>query len=153
MGEAFFYHLTEDSLEQTLPVLVGKAVEAGWRVEVRGSARAQVEALDAALWKGAQDSFLAHGLAGGAHDADQPVLLTSQGDVASNGATCVVSVAGAQVTPTEVQAADRVMVVFDGMDGDAVARARVQWKELTTGGAAAKYWAQEGGRWIKKAES
>ncbi|MEM1101745.1 MAG: DNA polymerase III subunit chi, partial [Pseudomonadota bacterium] len=37
--------------------------------------------------------------------------------------------------------------------GDAVARARVQWKALTGAGVAAQYWAQEDGRWTMKAES
>ena len=36
MGAAYFYHLTAAPLEQTLPMLIGKAQGAGWRVVVRG---------------------------------------------------------------------------------------------------------------------
>ena len=37
MGAAFFYHLTRRPLEHTLPLLLGKALQAGWRVAVRGT--------------------------------------------------------------------------------------------------------------------
>ncbi|NCO21014.1 MAG: DNA polymerase III subunit chi, partial [Rhodobacterales bacterium] len=36
MGAAYFYHLTARPLEATLPMLLGKARQAGWRVCVRG---------------------------------------------------------------------------------------------------------------------
>ena len=36
MGAAYFYHLTRAPLEVTLPMLLGKAQQAGWRVAVRG---------------------------------------------------------------------------------------------------------------------
>ena len=68
MGAAYFYHLTERPLEATLPVLIGKALEAGWRVAVRGRDPATLERLDRQLWAG--DGFLPHGMAGGDHDAD-----------------------------------------------------------------------------------
>ena len=150
MGAAYFYHLTAQSLEQALPMLLGKARGAGWRVEVRGTDRAAMEALDAALWLGPEEAFLPHGLAGGDHDGDQPILLTTgaAGDFA-----CIMAVHGADVSPEEVAAAERVCVIFDGQDGAAVAHARVQWKALTSAGCAAQYWSQDSGRWEKKAES
>ena len=37
MGAAYFYHLTRRPLEATLPMLLGKAQQAGWRVAVRGT--------------------------------------------------------------------------------------------------------------------
>lgn len=150
MGAAYFYHLTDTPLDATLPMLIGKAREAGWRVLVRGTDPDLLKRLDEQLWQGADDGFLPHGLAGGAHDADQPVLL---GDVPSDGFACVMSVAGADVTPDEVGAAERICILFDGQDEAAVQTARGQWKTLTIAGCAAQYWAQEGGRWTKKAES
>ncbi|MEL6959252.1 MAG: DNA polymerase III subunit chi [Pseudomonadota bacterium] len=151
MGAAYFYHLTTASLEQTAPTLLAKSREAGWVIEVRGREAAAMDALDAQLWRGPAESFLAHGRAGGDHDADQPILLTA-GEAAANGATAIMSVHGAEVSREEVQAADRVMILFDGHDGDAVAHARTQWKALTDAGCAAQYWSQESGRWEKKAE-
>ncbi|PVA08130.1 DNA polymerase III subunit chi [Thalassorhabdomicrobium marinisediminis] len=151
MGAAFFYHLTEASLEQTLPMLLEKSRAAGWVVEVRGTDAGAMARLDQALWSGPPESFLPHGLAGGDHDADQPILLTA-GQAAANAPDCVMSVHGAEVRAEEVTAAERVCVLFDGHDGDALARARVQWKTLTDAGVSAQYWAQDAGRWEKKAE-
>ncbi len=149
MGEAYFYHLTERPLEATLPVLIGKALQAGWRVAVRSRDAGLLDRLDRQMWQG--DGFLPHGLAGGAYDADQPVLLTT-GD-ASNGAVCLMSVGGAEVSVDEVAGQERVCILFDGGDEGAVEHARNQWRSLTEAGASAQYWAEEGGRWIKKAES
>jgi len=147
MGAVYFYHLTERPIEATLPVLLGKALEAGWRVHVRGRDQAQLEFLDRQLWLG--DGFLPHGLAGGAHDAAQPILLTTS-KVCD--AACVMSIGGAEVSPDEIGNRERVCILFDGADSQAVDHARQQWRDLTDAGAAAQYWAEEGGRWIKKAE-
>lgn len=149
MGAAFFYHLTENPLEATLPMLIGKARGAGWRVLVRGKDRDLLTRLDDVLWQGPEDGFLPHGMAGGPHDAEQPVLL---GDVPSAGFGCLMSVGGAEVSADEVTALERTCILFDGHDGAALNVARGQWKALTDAGCAAQYWAQEDGRWTKKAE-
>ena len=149
MGEAYFYHLTATPLEATLPTLLSKALGAGWRVAVRGRDAPRLTWLDDRLWEG--QGFLPHGLASAPHAADQPILLTTGG--ADNGATCMVSVDGAEVTAEEVTASDRTMILFDGNDGAALQRAREQWKALTGAGIKAKYWSQETGPWALKAES
>lgn len=152
MGDAYFYHLTRAPLEATLPLLIGKARGAGWRVVVRGRDPGQMQWLDDKLWLGAQDGFLPHGLAGGPHDGDQPVLLTTSADI-PNAATCLMTVDGAGVEPEEVTALERVCILFDGNDAAAVDVARGQWKALTGAGCAAQYWSEEAGRWEKKAQS
>lgn len=152
MGEAFFYHMTATPLEATLPVLLGKSLEAGWRVALRAQDEARLDWLDQKLWLTGDESFLPHGRAGGPHDADQPVLLTI-GAEAANGANCLVAVDGAGVTSEEVAAMERVMILFDGNDPAAVDVARGQWRDLTGAGCKAKYWSQETGRWLMKAES
>ncbi len=151
MGAVFFYHLTQGPLEQTLPMLLDKARGAGWRIAVRGNDPDRMVWLDDRLWQGAKDSFLPHGLQGGPYDALQPVLLTT-GPEAANAPDCVMSVDGAGITSQEVDAMQRVCVLFDGTDPEAVQRARGQWKELTDAGCSAQYWSQELGRWEKKAE-
>ncbi|WP_417524127.1 DNA polymerase III subunit chi [Marinovum sp.] len=151
MGAAFFYHLTQRPLEATLPMLLEKARGAGWRVAVRGVDEGRLDWLDEKLWQGPEDSFLPHGRAGGPHDALQPVLLTS--GAAGNDPQCLMLVDGALVTPEEVSALERVCVLFDGSDPEAVDRARAQWKALTAAGCAAQYWSEESGRWEKKAET
>ena len=149
MGDVFFYHLTERPLEAALPVLLEKALGAGWRVAVRGTDGERLDWLDRQLWQG--EGFLPHGVAGGPHDAKQPVLLTT--GAAANGAACVMSVDGAEGSVEEVAELARVCVLFDGGDPAAVERARGQWKALADAGATAKYWAEDGGRWVMKAES
>ncbi|MEO9824943.1 MAG: DNA polymerase III subunit chi [Paracoccaceae bacterium] len=149
MGAAFFYHLKDRPLEATLPVLLGKALGAGWRVAVRGTNAQTLERLDQHLWQG--DGFLPHGMAGGLHDAEQPVLLTT-GET-TNGATCVMSVDGAEIPPDEIKALARVCILFDGADESAVEHARGQWRTVTEAGLAAEYWAEENGSWVKKASS
>lgn len=151
MGEAFFYHLTRRPLEATLPALLARARQAGWRVEVRGRDEARMAWLDDQLWLDPKDSFLPHGVAGGPHDADQPILLTT-GAGAANDPQCVMSVDGAEIAAQEVKALDRVCVIFDGNDETALATARVQWKALTDAGCGAQYWSQDSGRWEMKAQ-
>lgn len=152
MGAVYFYHLTRSSAERTLQTLLGKSLQAGWRVVVRGRSDAYLDRLDEVLWLRPEDGFLPHGRAGGDHDAHQPVLLTT-GAETPNAAACLMSVEGADVTADEVQALDRVCILFDGGIPDAVAHARTQWKTLTGAGCAAQYWSEEGGGWEKKAES
>ncbi|WP_299614457.1 DNA polymerase III subunit chi [uncultured Tateyamaria sp.] len=151
MGAAYFYHLTRRPLEDTLTMLLGKALQAGWRVAVRGPDAGRLGWLDQKLWLGADEGFLLHGMAGGPHDADQPVLLTT--GPAANEATCVMTIDGAEVTAEEVAALDRVCVLFDGNDPAALDTARAQWKALKDAGASAQYWSEESGRWEKKAET
>ena len=152
MGAVFFYHLTRSRPEGTLRTLLGKSRQAGWRVLVRGKSEAMMERLDELLWLGPEETFLAHGIAGGPQDADQPILLSTAPEI-PNAAACVMSIEGAEVTPEEVDRLERVCILFDGGDDGAVTHARGQWKALTGAGCAAQYWSEESGRWEKKAES
>lgn len=152
MSEVYFYHMTHAPLETTLPFLLGKSVEAGWRVVVRGREARRIAWLDEKLWLGPEEGFLPHGRAGGPHDADQPILLTTD-DGLPNGAAALVSIDGADITVEELAGLTRAMILFDGNDPQAVDQARSQWKALTGAGVKAKYWSQETGRWEMKAES
>lgn len=152
MGAAYFYHLTRRPLDEALPALIERALGQGWRVAVRGRDARRMDWLDQKLWQLGEASFLPHGLAGGPHDAAQPVLLTTGNDL-PNSAACLMSVDGAPVDPGEVGALERVCILFDGNDPEALQAARGQWKALTTAGCAAQYWSEESGRWEKKAES
>lgn len=152
MGDVLFYHLTRQPLEATLPVLLEKSLERGWRVVVRGTDPARLDWLDQKLWLGPEERFLPHGLAGGPHDADQPVLLTADPEV-PEGAACLMSIDGAGISAADVAAVERVCILFDGHDEAAVQFARGQWKTLTEEGASAQYWSEESGKWQKQAES
>jgi len=152
MGATFFYHLTRRPLEATLPLLLSKALQAGWRVSVRGVEEGRMEWLDQRLWLGPEEEFLPHGLAGQAHEADQPVLLTTAADL-PNAAQCLMCIDGAEVSPEEVRSLARVCILFDGNDDGAVQAAREQWKALTGAGCAAEYWSEASGSWEKMADA
>ena len=152
MGTVMFFHLMQSAPADTLAINAPRALGQGWRVMVRGTDLAALERLDGQLWlKGGDDSFLPHGLEGGPHDADQPVLLGL--GAPSNGAKVLALVDGAVASDAEIAAMERVWVLFDGNDPDRLQAARGQWKAVTSAGHAAQYWSEESGRWEKKAES
>lgn len=150
MALAMFYHLTRSGPEETVANLLARAVAQGWRVMIRGADAARLARLDQRLWEGAPESFLPHGLEGGAHDADQPVLLGA--GAAVNNARAMMLLDRAEVSLAEAAALERVWLIFDGADGEALAHARGQWKTLTEAGLHAQYWSEEGGTWAKMAE-
>ena len=56
------------------------------------------------------------------------------------------------MTDTQAASYQRIVLMFDGEDDEAVAAARVHWTEAKTKGFEATYWqADENGRWQKKA--
>lgn len=149
--KALFYHLTQAPLEAALPPLLHRALEAGWRVVLRGTDAGRLAWLDERLWLHPEDGFLPHALAGGAQDADQPILLTT-GPGLANGAACLMAVDGAEVTAEEAAGLARVCIFFDGGDMAAVERARAQWRALQPSALTLQYWADDGGRWALKTE-
>jgi DNA polymerase-3 subunit chi len=150
MGVVMFYHLTRSSVEETLLMLLPRAMAQGWRVMLRGGDRAALEALDTRLWAVESLPFLPHGMEGGPFDADQPVLI-GQGPIA-NGAHGLLLIDGADTDPVEARLLERVWLLFDGNNGGQLSAARQKWKALTEAGLAAQYWSEESGRWEKKAE-
>ncbi len=150
MAEVLFYHLTGSTLEQTLPELLERSLARDWRAVVRCGSAERVADLDARLWTFRGDSFLPHGVAGTGNEAAQPVYLTAGGEV-PNGADILFLVDGARVNAEEAGRFQRVCLIFNGHEEDAVAVAREDWKAVTGAGLVAKYWAQDGGRWVQKA--
>lgn len=147
---AVFYHLMRDGLDETVMTTVTRAQGAGWRVMIRAAEMGLLQHLDAKLWLGPEEGFLAHGLAGGPQDADQPVLL-GQGAI-TNAAQGLMLLGGAEANRDEIAPLQRIWVLFDGADPDAVAQARQSWTRLTSWGLAAQYWSDESGAWVKKSE-
>jgi len=150
MGEVRFYHLTERPLESVLPVLLEKSLERGWRVLVRGTDPARIEALSDHLWSFRDDSFLPHGTAADGEAARQPVWLCC--DAANpNGANTLFLIDGAEAAPEELAAMEVAAILFDGLDEAALAKARAQWRTVTAAGLKAVYWAQTpDGAWEKR---
>lgn len=147
---AMFYHLTHAGLDDTVTMIIKRAVGQGWRVMLRGKDAGLLQHLDEKLWLGPEDGFLPHGLEGGLMDAAQPVLL-GHGAIA-NGAHGLVLLSGAEVAQDELAGLERVWILFDGADEAAVQAARGQWAALTGWGLAAQYWNDEAGSWAKKVD-
>jgi DNA polymerase III subunit chi len=149
MTEILFYQLQNQPLEQVLPTLLEKSLERGWRVVVQGASDERVEALDAHLWTYREDSFLPHGTAQQAEASEQPILLTAR-DENPNGANIRFLIDGAAI-PQDISAYQRVVLIFDGDDPDALALARERWRDVKAAEIEATYWqADENGRWQRK---
>ncbi|MEM6972314.1 MAG: DNA polymerase III subunit chi [Pseudomonadota bacterium] len=149
MVEIGFYHLTDTALEAVLPVMLTRAVERGWRSELRGRDPAFMETLNRTLWKAGGDGFLPHGLVTEPHAERQPVLLTT--GPAGDGRDALFLIDRAPYEPAEMVGFTRAAVLFDGHDDAAVGEAREAWRATVSAGLTAIYWAQDDGRWVKKA--
>jgi DNA polymerase-3 subunit chi len=150
MTEVLFYHLQRRPLEAVLPTLVAKSLERGWRAVVQATSEERLAALDDHLWTFSDDSFLPHGIERDGDPAEHPVLLTLSG-ANGNAATVRFLVEGAPF-PAEAESYERVIVLFDGNDPEALGSAREQWRAVKAAGHDATYWQQdERGRWAKKA--
>lgn len=145
--EILFYHLELAPLDKVLPMLLEKSLERGWKVAVELGRSDNLKAIDDLLWTWREDGFLPHAAAGGEHDAEQPVLLTT-GQDNPNGAHVRFFVEGA--VPRAKESYERLVYMFDGHDPDAVTAAREAWKALREGNDVT-YWQQDpNGRWAKK---
>ena len=150
MTEVLFYHLQRQPLEAVLPTLIEKSTERGWRVAVQAASEERLAALDDHLWTFTDESFLAHGTDREADAADQPVVLTLS-EANPNGASIRFLVEGAPVPP-DAETYQRMVIMFDGTDQDALLHAREQWRAVKAAGHDATYWQQDArGRWMKKA--
>ncbi len=149
MTEVLFYHLQGQKLEGVLPALLEKSLERGWKVVVQGSSEERIEALDAHLWTYRDDGFLPHGTWREPEAALQPVLFTLN-ESNPNGATVRFLIDGAPM-PEDPQSYQRIVLLFDGEDEDAVRAARERWSAVKAEGHDASYWqADANGRWTKK---
>ena len=146
--EVLFYHLERQPLESVLPTLIERTYERGWRCVIETTEAKRVEALSALLWTWKPESFLPHGSKVDGHAAEQPIYLTDGPDNPNN-ATVRFLVDGA--APAEFGGYDRIVLLFDGRDPDAVAAARAQWKVAQAAQCVLTYWQQNSdGRWEKK---
>lgn len=158
MSDVWFYHLERQRVEAVLPGLVEKSRQRGWRVVIETPLTEHMQSLDLLLWTYRDDSFVPHGTSADADPESQPVYLTT-GSESPNEAEVRFLVAGADPLaclergPASGEALpQRVVVLFDGRDTEAVARAREGWRALKTSAHVLSYWQQgdEGG-WQKKA--
>jgi DNA polymerase III subunit chi len=150
MTEILFYHLQQKPLEAVLPTLVEKSLERGWRAVVQATSAERLAALDDHLWTFSDESFLPHATDKEPDAAEQPVVLTLS-DGNPNNAAIRFLVEGAPV-PAEIGGYERLVLLFDGNDDEALAAARADWKSVKAAGHEVTYWQQDArGRWERKA--
>ncbi len=149
MTEVLFYHLHDITLENVLPPLLEKSLERGWRVVVQATSEERADALDAHLWTYRDDSFLPHATWRAGDAQDQPIVLAvAEGN--PNRASVRFLVDNA-VLPADSDAYERLVLIFNGDDADALAAARGAWTDCKTRGFEVTYWqADERGRWQRR---
>jgi len=149
MTEVSFYHLQKASLEEALPILLEKTLDAGKRALVLTGSDAQVEQLNKALWSSRQDSWLPHGAKNDGRGEDQPIWLTAI-DENPNAATFMFLTNGA--SGGDLGVFERCFDLFDGNDTAQVTAARERWKACRDAGYRLKYLQQtDSGGWQEKA--
>jgi DNA polymerase III subunit chi len=149
MTEVLFYHLQDMTLETVLPPLLEKSLERGWRVVVQSTSEERADALDAHLWTYRDDSFLPHATWRVGDAAEQPIVLTA-GEGNPNQANVRFLVDSAAL-PVDSESYQRLVLVFNGDDSDALAAARGAWTDCKTRGFEVTYWqADERGRWQRR---
>lgn len=142
-----FYQLSRDPAEHVLPKLAQGTLAAGARMLVVSEDAEQLERISEALWTRLPETFLANGMAGGEHDARQPILL-SRDAAPVNGARYLALADGVwREMPEGFDEAERVFLLFPP---DRIDDARGTWRMLgQREGAERKYWRQEGGKWLE----
>jgi len=150
-----FYQLAAEPVEAMLPPLAAKCLASGGGAEgAPGAGRLLVVAGDAALrtrlstalWAHGRETFLAHGEAGGPHDARQPILLSPE-PVSANGARMVALADGIW---REMPAAAGIARVFLFFDAATLGAARQCWRMLAArDGVARRFWKRQGPGWVE----
>jgi DNA polymerase-3 subunit chi len=124
-------------------------LERGWRVVVQSPSQERTEALDAHLWTYSDDSFLPHATSRASDAEDQPIVLSLDDDN-PNGANVRFLVDNAAL-PADTERYERVVLVFNGDDSEALDAARLAWKDCKARGFDVTYWqADERGRWQRR---
>ncbi|MEA3059780.1 MAG: polymerase subunit chi [Sphingomonadales bacterium] len=140
-----FYQLGGTPPEQVIATLAEKVLETDGRLLVVAEDEAQLARLDRLLWDQGARSFLPHGVAGGADDARQPILLSTSPD-APNQARNMLIADGLWREASLTY--DRSFYLFDDSTLDG---ARLAWKLLAgREGVERRYWAREAGKWVRK---
>ena len=149
MTEVLFYHLQGMTLEGVLPPLIEKSIERGWRVTVQAASEERADTLDGHLWTYRDDSFLPHGTWRDRDAADQPVVISI--DESNFNGSHVRFLVDHSELPANAETYERVVLVFNGEDEEAVAAARAAWSHCKARGLDATYWqTDDRGRWQRR---
>jgi DNA polymerase-3 subunit chi len=141
-----FYQLAGTPPEQVIASIAEKVLSGDMRLLIIAEDEGLLARLDRMLWDQGPKSFLPHGLAGGADDTRQPVLLSTSPD-APNLARNMLIADG--IWRDSALSYERAFFLFDS---PTLEDARLAWKLLAgREGVERRYWTREGGKWMKKA--
>ena len=141
-----FYQLGSSPPEQIIASIAEKLLGQDGRLLVVAKDEGALARLDRVLWDQASTGFLPHALAGGTDDARQPILLSTSPDAPNLARNMLI--ADGQWRDAAL-AYERAFYLFDAATLEG---ARLAWKLLAgREGVERRYWAQEAGKWVKKA--
>jgi len=141
-----FYQLAGTPAEQVIASIAEKLLATDGRLIVVAEDEVFLARLNRMLWDQGPTRFLPHGVTGGADDARQPILLSTSPD-APNLARNMLIADG--MWRDSALSYDRSFYLFDE---STLEGALLSWKLLSgREGVERRYWAQEGGKWVKKA--
>jgi DNA polymerase-3 subunit chi len=141
-----FYQLAGTPPEQVIASIAEKVLAGDGRLLIVAEQEPFLARLDRLLWDSGPTSFLPHGVAGGADDARQPILLSTSPDAPNNARNMLI--ADGQWRDAALSY-DRSFYLFDlsTLEG-----ARLAWKSLAgRERVERRYWAQVDGRWKQQA--
>lgn len=141
-----FWQLSRDPVERVVALIAERTRGAGHRLLVVAEEQAQRAALSRALWESMPTSFLANGEASAPH-ADRQLILLSADCAAPNDARYAVLADG--TWRDEAESFERVFLLF----GEAsIEGARAVWRRFDgREDVERSYYAQEDGKWVRKA--
>ncbi len=139
-----FYQLSRDPAEAALPLIARPTLNAGERLLVVSGDEDQLARISDALWGRLPETFLAHGRAGEAHEARQPILLSDTVEPV-NGANFLALADG--IWREGDPQFQRTFYLFDEAR---LQQARDCWRALDGREALdRRFWKQEDGKWVE----
>ena len=140
-----FYQLAGSPPEQVIARIAERLLDQDGRLLIVASDEAFLARLDRLLWDQQPTSFLPHGLAGGADDARQPILLSTSPDAPNLARNMLIADGEWRDAALSY---DRSFYLFDSATLEG---ARLAWKLLAgREGVERRYWAHEDGKWVQK---
>ncbi len=148
MTEVRFYHLTRSTLDTALPQILTKALERDMRALVVTPSKEVTQHLNDVLWRFDEMSFLPHGTEKEGDADHQPIWISESLDN-QNQAQLLTLVEG--VEAEEIDSYEMVCYFFNGLDEEALGKARNYWKVLKEKNRDLSYWQQtDRGAWKQK---
>ena len=141
-----FWQLSRDPVERVVALIAERTRTAGEKLLVVADDDELRGAIGRALWETKPEAFLANGEAGAPHAERQPILLSASCE-ALNGARYAVLADGKW--RDEAERFERVFLLFGEAGTEA---ARATWRRFDARQDVQRsYYAQEDGKWVKKA--